>query len=513
VERDTPYSPRQRTALVLTGTGTAGAYHAGVLRALHEAGVKLDIVCGRGMGAVGALFTAIDAAARLWEPNGLWLGKPFLRGLYEWRLVWRVAGWALVAACVALFLPIAVLAVGAIVYPVLLLFELVAPSSGAALTLQLTSTLSSWFSGGLLSALVSRLATAALLVFVATLAVSFAAEHLRRPRRRTRGAPWWQALGSPMSTSRAIAWATGGFWSFVHGATPLPQPPRDELSRRYGELLGENLGQPGYRELIIAAHNLETRRDLVFALIAKENRTRFFGAHSGELDPGRGAELVDLAGTGRDHVMDAIGAALAVPMLTEPHLLTFGTDTFWRGETHRLCDRPAALVRLLEEASAAGAEQVILVSPDAPLDRAHALSARQVDPRALLADWLAGAETAATRDALTALFDRFSGVFQIQPAHNPIGPFAFAGAYDERSDRVQPLKELMDRGYEDAYRQFIEPVVGASGEQLEREPAPSSRVTPQPPGRHTPSSPSASGSGSAADDDRTSISAMLANLE
>src|SRR2546425_1118303 len=50
-----PYSPQRRTALVLTGTGTAGAYHAGVLRALHEAGVKLDIVAGRGIGVVGAL--------------------------------------------------------------------------------------------------------------------------------------------------------------------------------------------------------------------------------------------------------------------------------------------------------------------------------------------------------------------------------------------------------------------------------------------------------------------------
>ena len=39
----TGYSPHVRTALVLTGTGTAGAYHAGVLRALHEAGVKIDL--------------------------------------------------------------------------------------------------------------------------------------------------------------------------------------------------------------------------------------------------------------------------------------------------------------------------------------------------------------------------------------------------------------------------------------------------------------------------------------
>ena len=29
-----------------------------------------------------------------------------------------------------------------------------------------------------------------------------------------------------------------------------------------------------------------------------------------------------------------------------------------------------------------------------------------------------------------------------------------------------PLAELMGRGYEDAYRQFVEPVVGASGERV-----------------------------------------------
>ena len=50
----------------MTGTGTAGAYHAGVLRALHESGVKIDLVAGAGIGAVSAAFTAIDA-----DPNQL----------------------------------------------------------------------------------------------------------------------------------------------------------------------------------------------------------------------------------------------------------------------------------------------------------------------------------------------------------------------------------------------------------------------------------------------------------
>src|SRR3977135_1486681 len=88
------YSPQRRTALVLSGTGTAGAYHAGVLRAIHEAGVKLDIVAGRGVGVVGALFAAVDGAQRLWDDKGFWR-TPGVASLYPWRLVPRVILWSL----------------------------------------------------------------------------------------------------------------------------------------------------------------------------------------------------------------------------------------------------------------------------------------------------------------------------------------------------------------------------------------------------------------------------------
>ena len=95
------YIPQLRTALVLTGTGTAGAYHAGVLRALHEAGVKIDLIAGRGIGVVGAMFGAIDGAAQLWEPGGVWRSVGVGR-LYRWRTSLRVAGWILVAAFLAI---------------------------------------------------------------------------------------------------------------------------------------------------------------------------------------------------------------------------------------------------------------------------------------------------------------------------------------------------------------------------------------------------------------------------
>ncbi len=48
-------------------------------------------------------------------------------------------------------------------------------------------------------------------------------------------------------------------------------------------------------------------------------------------------------------------------------------DSFWRGETHRMCDRAASINRLLEEVAAAGATQVIVVSAVAPVPAPHML--------------------------------------------------------------------------------------------------------------------------------------------
>ena len=47
-----------------------------------------------------------------------------------------------------------------------------------------------------------------------------------------------------------------------------------------------------------------------------------------------------------------------------------------------------------------------------------------------------------------------------------VGPFDFAGGFDDRSDRPHPLHELMTLGYEDAFRQFVEPVVAPSGDRV-----------------------------------------------
>jgi hypothetical protein len=461
-----PYSTRLRTAVVLTGTGTAGAYHAGVLRALHEAGVRIDLVAGRGIGAVGAMFAAVDGGQRLWDKAGLWKGGGMAQA-YRWRMPLRVAGWALLAAAGLLAVPLALSAIGVLAALLAMLLSLVTLSGAStAVTSGYARTLDALFAPGALPTLIPGLIVFCLLVGVTALAVGLVLAVWRAPvRRRVKDGALWRLLGAPLSTTLVLDRATAELWNLIRGAAAIAPPPRTDLGRRYIELLAENLGQPGFRELLLIAHDMDARRDVVFALLGEGHRQRFF-ARSVAADGGRSAEAFDLAGIGRDHVMDALAANLSVPVATEPHLLRFAPDGPWRGETHRLCDRPDALERVLDEVAAAGAEQVILLSPAPPPGRPHELSPARGDLRGRAAEQLSSFEAANLRDAVEGASARFAGLFVIRPAHNPLGPLDLDGVYDERSDRNYSVAELVDRGYEDAYHQFIEPVVAASGERI-----------------------------------------------
>ena len=92
------YSPRLRTAVVLCGAGTAGAYQAGVIRALTEAGVKTDLFAAHGAGVMTALCAAVDGGARLWDAAGPWT-TPRLHRAYRWRTALRIGGYGLVGYC------------------------------------------------------------------------------------------------------------------------------------------------------------------------------------------------------------------------------------------------------------------------------------------------------------------------------------------------------------------------------------------------------------------------------
>jgi hypothetical protein len=282
-------------------------------------------------------------------------------------------------------------------------------------------------------------------------------------RRRSVGSWWWRIVGAPLDSTGARDLVADTIWGLIRGAAPVDRPDRAALGRRYAEVLAESLGQPGFRELMIVAHDLETHRDLVAVLLRESYRREFMARRPGRE---RLAEALDLAGIGRDHAIDIVSGALSVPLGVDPHLVTFGADTYWRGETHRMADRPGAVARVLEELYVAGASQVVLVSAVAVASGPHRLVSPALDLQHRIGEFVASAEAAAIRDSMEQARLRFDGLFLICPAHNAVGPFDFAGAYDQASDRRQTLTELMERGYEDAYRQFIEPVVGASGEHL-----------------------------------------------
>jgi hypothetical protein len=368
---DRLYSTRLRTALVLAGSGTAGAYHAGVLRALHEAGVRIDLVAGRGMGAISAMFAAIDGGARLWEPSGIWKSGAATR-LYEWRRGLRIAVVALLAAGAVLLFPLLLLAVAVLVGLAGFVLTLVgATDLAGAVTGGFAARLGSWFSPGGLPLVVPRLVLLGLVVSAIAVAARLAGQVTRRgPRRRTTRGLLWRLVGHPLTSTQTVELFAAQLWSLIRGAAPLQRPRNLELGSKYVELLADNLGQPGFRELLVVVHDLDARQDLVAAFLRDQHRPRFFG-------------------------------------------------------------------RLLGAGTARAGEQ------------------------------LAAFETAGLRDVLEQFAGRFAGLYVIRPEHNPVGPFDFSGVYDERSDRRYTIPELVDRGYEDAYRQFIDPVVGASGERIQ----------------------------------------------
>ena len=459
------YSPQRRTAIVLCGTGAHGAYHAGVLRALHEAGVKLDVVAGHGIGAGGAALAAIDGTARLWESDGIW-HPPRVATLYGWKPYLRMSAIVALVLAALLSVPLLVLAVGLIVYPIGFLITLVGLSAGPAITAAYSGWLESVFAPQNLPTIVPRLVMLTLVILCVSVGGgTLAARWRAHKRRRSAGGWWWELVGAPLDASGAHRAFLDAIWRLIRGAASATQPDTRAVGRRYSEVLADGLGQPGFRELVAVATDLDARRDVVVAMLKEPYRAAFLAPRPGR---DRRAEVVDLAGVGREHGLEIVTAALTPPVGFDPALVTFGPDSYWRGETHRLCDR-ASCTRLVEELDAAGVRQLIFVSAVPPTAGPHRLSAPRLDNRHRLGDYLVAMESIALELAIGSAITKFEAVYVVSPPHNAMGPFDFDGVYDEASDRRQTVSELMDSGYSDAYRQFIEPIVGASGEQLGRE--------------------------------------------
>ncbi len=454
---DGRYSPRLRTGVIFGGTGTAGIYQAGVLRALTEAGIKIDVIAAHGVGTATALFGAVDGGAQLWSPEGVWAGRR-LRTAYRWRPALRVAAVGLLGALLILLSPLLVLTFAAAVYFLSTLAALANLPSTAEWLVWLFGQSIGWlFDPPILPTVVPRAVVLALLVVLAVVFLAAAqAIQRERSRRRMRGAFWWQLLGSPLDVAEPSASLVESLWQHVRGASNRARPQAADVGRRYVELLADNFGQPGFHEVVVAVHDVDARRDLVGAILPPASREAFAAR---EIPGGaRESEAVDLTGPQRDLLVDFLVGAQRLPVATPPHPVSFPTDSYWRGDRHVVCDRPELVVRLVDELGGIGVEQFILVSASPAPTVPHSLRRQPAGLRGRIGTVVRSVETAALDDAVRAATKVSDSVFVIRPEHNPVGPFDFGRVYDEASDRDRHAIELLRQGYEDTYRQFIEPV-------------------------------------------------------
>jgi hypothetical protein len=176
----------------------------------------------------------------------------------------------------------------------------------------------------------------------------------------------------------------------------------------------------------------------------------------------REAEVVDFTGPQRDMLGGFLSGACRLPVVTAPAIGEYGQDGYWRGERPRVCDRPDLASRLVEELAGLGVEQIVLIGPSPLPTRRHGLRPLPVGVRGRLGELVRSLESSALSEATAVAVGRCGSVFVVRPDHNPVGPFDFAGVYDEASDRQRTVAELMQQGYADAYHYLIEPMAAAT---------------------------------------------------
>lgn len=480
------YSPKRRTALVLLGSGTAGAYHAGVLKALDESGAKIDLVVGSGVGTVGAAFAAAAAGPKLYGAAGFWSGIGW-SALYGLRRAVRVALFFLGISFGVFLLPVVLALVAGMLFPLVLVADLAMPGLPASFLGNPWAT-----PGALRDPYVAALAVPVFLLSVS--ATVFAAGVAIKKRRR-----FAEAFESILDPSAAATRLRSALWEVCRGQLTSQRPDSDaEVGRRYVTVLAENLGQPGFRELILRAADLDAGRDLPFILLREPHRTAFVTARGRDArsEDGRVA-VVDLQET-ETLLFDVALTGLLPPLTAPVRRVTFPRRGLFGGEVHRLTE--AAAGDGISDAVSAGADQVIVVTgvPEGatpPLRRrgigaladAHAAL---VERRSVEAELRGAARfnrvvrtvghqmedgRNAWQDPATARTYRDVALYVIRPERRSIGPLEWNGSVDPATEVREEPEDLIELGYRDAHRLFIDPVLGGSA-PLEKDPDREARI-------------------------------------
>jgi hypothetical protein len=457
-----------------------------VLRALDESGVKVDLVVGSGTGAIAAAYAAVDGGNRLYGKAGFWQD-------IEWRSLYRVRPFlvlslGLLACSFGVFLlPVAIGLLAGLLFPLVLIADRAWPGLASGI-LGLVAVAPESLSGPYLAALAMPIFALALAA-ATTLGLV-----LSRERRR-----FAESLESFLDARPGEARLRRGLWDIARGAALNDAPPSEaELGRRYVALLSENVGQPGFRELVLRTADLDAAGALPFVVLADEHRGGFLSARARDSYRDGRPVAVDLRASGYDTLLfDAVAAGILPAVAGPVRRVAFPKGGLFSGETHRLTDATLVAGAGVKDAIDAGAEQVIVVSAS-PVEPRR--SPRRRGPRARLDALLTTLEAQAlgtdvdeaerinrivgtlghrTDDGGRAWEDPTSGrlfrelpLWLVRPERRTLGPAELDGARDPATEVVQTTADLLEQGYRDAYRQFVEPVVGALPLPRREEPRP-----------------------------------------
>jgi hypothetical protein len=428
------------------------------------------VVVGSGVGTVAAAYAAGMGGPRLYGQVGVWHETSW-SSFYRVRPALRVALILLGISFAFFALPLLAGLLIGLLFPLVLIADRIYPGAAAGLIDRVSMAPEALSS--------SYLAAQAVPVFaLALLVAGVMAALFLRDRRRVP-----EAFESLLDAGPGLSRLRRGLWEIARGAALSGGPPSAaELGRRYAALLAENLGEPGFRELVLRTADLDRGDALTFVLL---------GEATGVDDDGQpllGAGLegaVDLRAPGLDALFfDAVATGLLCPMAMPLQRVSFPKGGVHGGETHRLTDATFVPGTGIAEALAAGAEQVIVVTgvpetqgplarrrgPRARLDAATRVLERQATREVGEAERLnriVGTLGHRDTDGRGAWEDPASGrvyrevdVWVVRPERRALGPMEFDGARDPATEVVQTVHDLLEQGRRDAYSQFVEPVVG-----------------------------------------------------
>jgi len=434
------FSPRRRTAAILIGEGTGSAYLAGVMKALHNAGVRIDVVLGRGAGALVAVLSAIDADGQLGGDDGLLaqVGQVGKRRVWRLQPLYKVTLACLALSFAAFLSPVLVGLIALLMLPFAALGRLVTESGAAG-------PAPTWF-GYLLEAgepLYLRAMVVPLIVLCAFWLVWWAYALVRE--RHMPSLPELYELDS------LSALLESSLWRAVRGASSDRRPhDRKELGQAYRKLLSGSWGQRGFRELVIYALDTDSGQEIPFAMLKERFFNKLKASRAGRREWAC-AEPIDLGKDGDALFFDALMAALSPPGLVPSVLMKLPLGTKNGGEVHRVSSSLLASGGTVADAVSAGAEQILFVAGCTPGERPSGNPFERVTE--------AATRTALAVDIAEAANATDLPVFLVRPDKQRLSPYEITGRAQFGNERLD-LAALMAHGERDAERLFIEPVLG-----------------------------------------------------